>query len=261
VPAFALAGTLVRGARKTLFGPEDEGGARPGDLPEEVFRAASFPPLSIDEEWQRIIRSAEAAERAARIPGLRDFLIAAAHTESRGIPGAINDDPREAKRALGLLCDYKVNYETRFLDNPWRPEPCEGSRLSKRWAYTGGPQGLMPVTALSTHDKVGRDMDPARVFDVPFAAAFTADLVYRLRTKWGAVNWARARAGMNTHTLAKKPLSNPTRKAIHERFMEAIRETKGFGVDQKLHLRGVSVRRYPGFAAVLRATLQADGRI
>lgn len=260
VPVVGIVSALVFGARKQPSEDEPRPAPKAG-LPGSVYQAAAFPPLSIDEDWDLIVRVATETEKASEIPGLRDFLIAVAYWESRGYPGAINNKPPDSDAALRLLCDYPTNYNKRFKLNPWRPEPCKTGELAKRWAYSGGAFQLMPVTALNTYDKVARDMDPARVFDVPFAAAFAADLVFRLRKKHGAVNFDRARAGWASHTLATKPPSNTTRMRIHRNFMESIRETKHHGVDQNLDKKGVNVKRYPGFATVLRKVLEAEGRI
>jgi hypothetical protein len=229
-----------------------------GGLSDEIYGATDFPPLSIEQDWEQIVDIATRAEKAAKIPGLRDYLIAAAWTESKGYPGAIN--PGDGAAALRLLCEYPTNYDLRFGQNPWLPRPCYDSRLTSRWEYSGGAWGLMPVVALSTSDKAGYEMDPARVFDLAYAGAFAADLVYRLRTKYEAVNWDRMRAGWRSPTLAKKRLSDPRRKAVHDRFLEAIEATKGYGVNQAIHRKGVSVRRYPGFSSVLHALLEHEGK-
>jgi hypothetical protein len=256
--AVALGGAKKASAQEPEPGPEPD--RRPDDgveIPPSVeLSEAMFPPLSIEPEWDRIVRLAGDAERAARIPGLRDYIIAVAYWEARGIPGAY----RQGTWKDPILCE-DVNYEVRFADNPWLPKPCLTGPTVSRWAYTGGIGGLAPTTALNTSDKRGRRHDPARVFDLPFAMAYEADLVYRLRTKNGAVNFDRVRAGWKYPSWADEPLSHSGRKGVHDRFLEALAATKEYGVNQKLHLKGVSVHRYPGFAKVLKAMLVADGRL
>jgi hypothetical protein len=255
----AAAALAFGGAKKV----KDDGPTPVPEPPDEEVRIppaielseATFPPLSIEPEWDRIIRLAEDAERVAKIPGLRDYIIAVAYWEARGIPGAY----RKGSWNDPLLCE-PVNYEQRFKDNPWLPKPCLTGKTVPRWAYSGGIGGLVPTTALNTSDGRGRLHDPARVFDLPFAMAYMADLAYRLRTKHGAVNFDRVRAGWKYHGWADEPLSHSGRRGVHERFLEALAATKQYGVDQKLHLKGVSVHRYPGFGAVLLGLLKADGR-
>ena len=103
--------------------------------------------------------------------------------------------------------------------------------------------------------------DPARVFDLPFAMAYMADLVYRLRTKNGATNFDRVRAGWKYPKWASEPASHTGRKQVHGRFLEALEATKEYGVSQTLYKKGVNVSRYPGFGVVLRGLLKADGRV
>jgi len=253
----AAAAMAFGGVKKVQVTPVPEPPDYDVKIPPEIeLSEATFPPLSIDPEWDRIVRLATRAEQVAKIPGLRDYIIAVAYWEARGIPGAYRkgtwNDP--------LLCQ-SVNYEGRFKDNPWLPRPCLTGPTVPRWAYSGGIGGLMPTTALNTSDKRGRIHDPARVFDLPFAMAYMTDLVYRLRTKDGATNFDRVKAGWKYPKWAKEPATHSGRQQTHANFLEALNATKSYGVDQKLYLRGVNVNEYPGFGAVLLGLLKADGRV
>lgn len=235
-------GVAALGSRRASADPIAE-------VSEEIFSEAEFPPPPPVAEPDRIARLAKVAERASKIKGLRDYIIAASWTESKWKPEAFGK-----RDSAAALRSWERNRNTRYVDNPW-------IREKSRWSYSGGALGEIPGNALATTDKVGRMMDPARVFDLPYALAFAADMVVRLRKHWGATNWDRVRAGWASPDWADEHISHKGRQRVHGHFREALIESEeAYGVDRYLDDRGVNVRSYPGFEAVLAALLAAEGR-
>jgi hypothetical protein len=231
----------VLGSRRVSAAPTGKVGG-------EIFSEVEFPPPEPEYDPDRIVRLAKVAERAARIKGLRDFIIAASWTESKWKPTAFG-----ARDSAAAIRGWERNRGTRYIDNPWISQ-------KSRWSYSGGALGEIPSSALATSDKLARNMDPARVFDLPYALAFAADMVVRLRNHWGATNWDRVRAGFASPDWADEHISHAGRQRVHRHFREALKEAQVYGVDLYLDDRGVNVRSYPGFEAVLSALLAAEGR-
>ena len=120
---------------------------------------------------------------------------------------------------------------------------------------------MMPAVALATSDDRGHLHDPALVFDPPFAVAYAADLVRRIKVGYGAQTWGDIRAGWALPSWAR-PDSQAEGKAITiERFEKRLGQVASMGADRDLASKAVSTTHYPGFSAVLHGLLAAEGRI
>lgn len=191
--------------------------------------------------------------------GLYSYLLATAKGESGGRPSKINIET-DGKPAFRLFC-RDMNYLGRYANNPWRPAICDASDpLAPRWSYSGGYFQIMPAVALATADERAHTHDPARVFDPPFAVAYAADLVRRIKVGYGAETWGDIRAGWALPKWARPDSTASGKAVVLERFAKRIRQVRSMGVDQDIATKTFTTRNYPGFTRVLHELLAADGR-
>ena len=226
-----------------------------------LYTAVPFPPNDQAPDRSRLIALGRAAEIASGIEGLTEYLLAVAFRESKFVSSAIGDIGQGA----ALLCHYDfIRARFRKAGNQWAPDlssqdSCLLDPRRKRWDHSGGWFGLLPVTALS-QDELGHAMDPARIFDPPFAVAFAAGLVRSLVTRYGARTWADVRAGWKRPALADASNQDPDKRALIDRFLGDLRNLEFLGLEPSFAHQAVQVSAWPGFLPVLRATLRADGR-
>jgi predicted esterase len=238
-----------------------------------LYSAAPYPPPDLPAQPDRVVRLATRAEEVSGIVGLRDFLITKAYIESRFHPDAINREGDGHNAGL-LLCCSAMN-ASRFTGNPWAPsfalprvplgsrecyQACVDDPKLERWAYSGGLLGMMTATALSL-DPASFDMDPARVFDAPFAMAFGAELVRDLHINRGGETFNDLAAGWKFPSWADPDTNAEERPLVIGRFnnrFDQLREQ--FDLNPNTPTRAVHTGSYPGFLAVLAALLEEDGR-
>ncbi len=234
---------------------------KPGAAPSKdvEFGEAPFPPPSQPQQWQQLQSLARQAEQLTGMDGLYSYLLATAKAESDGRPSSMNVKTDGAP-AFRLFC-RSMNYDGRYQNNPWRPSVCIASDpLASRWSYSGGWFQMMPATALATGDHRGHKHDPARVFDPPFAVAYAADLVRRLRVGYGAKTWGDVRAGWALPKWARPDSTADGKAKVIERFNRRLSQVASKGADPNLAIKTFTTKHYPGFTAVLHALLAAEGR-
>ena len=224
------------------------------------FGPAPFPPRKESPQWERLQLLARKAQEVTGMDGLYSYLLATAQGESAAVPSAMNTET-DGVPAFRLFCK-DMNYLGRYAQNPWRPTICDASDpLAPRWSYSGGWFQIMPAVALATSDDRGHLHDPARVFDPPFAVAYAADLVRRIKVGYGAQTWGDIRAGWALPKWARPDSTAEGKAKVLERFARRLGQVASRGVDTDLASKTFTTRNYPGFTRVLHALLAADGRI
>lgn len=251
----AAAGALVWWKSKQRRRPK----AKPKGSTNLEFEPAPFPPRKESPQWERLQLLARKAEEVTGMQGLYSYLLATAKGESAAVPSAMNTKT-DGVPAFRLFCK-DMNYLGRYAANPWRPTICdESDPLAPRWSYSGGWFQIMPAVALATADERGHLHDPARVFDPPFAVAYAADLVRRIKVGYGAQTWGDIRAGWALPKWARPDSTAQGKAKVLERFTERLAQVASRGVDTELATKTFTSSNYPGFTTVLHALLAADGR-
>jgi hypothetical protein len=180
------------------------------------------------------------------IPGFASFAQTVAYTESRGNIEAHNSSAHERSAARRLY----VGARSRgfFANNPHQDLDA--------WALgSGGWFGLLPSTGLAAGGKNGpfANVDPRSIFRPIESIVMLADLVVRLVTRYGALDWLSVRRGMASPGLVRDVHGENRRsRGVQKRMREAMVK---LGIPESFAEKRPDVSSYPGAARLYQELL------